>query len=137
MEEEYKTHLQAAFDKMDTDHDGKVNIEELWTFVTSLGRKMTEKECVDIVKTCNPTGKDMTFQQVMDKAPLFMRKLLTFIWMDKNGDKMVDFSEFKGMMDFLMGKDAMPDKDMHEAFNKVDLNHDGKVTFDEVLKIEW
>eukprot|EP01022_Parablepharisma_sp_SALTPOND_P010149 TRINITY_DN1417_c0_g1_i4.p3 TRINITY_DN1417_c0_g1~~TRINITY_DN1417_c0_g1_i4.p3 ORF type:complete len:140 (-),score=32.28 TRINITY_DN1417_c0_g1_i4:63-482(-) len=133
-EEELKASLKAAFDKIDVDHDGKINKDELQTFVKSLGCKLPEKEYIDVINTCNPTGKEITVEQVLAKSPPLMIKLLIFVHMDKNGDKRIDYNEFKEMIETTIGKGTIDEKELKEQFETVDENHDGLISFAEALK---
>ena len=72
--------LRVAFDQVDTDSSGSIDLDELYNAMRALGREMPMKQVQDI----------------MDEYDT-----------DKSGE--IDFDEFKDMMDGLKNKNKLSD----------------------------
>ena len=72
--------LRVAFDQVDTDSSGSIDLDELFNAMKALGREMSMKQV----------------QNIMDEYDT-----------DKSGE--IDFDEFKDMMDGLKNKNKLSD----------------------------
>jgi Ca2+-binding EF-hand superfamily protein len=126
--------MKAAFDLMDTNHDGKLGKEEIKATVKSLDGDFPEDKYDEFIEICNPGGKDITLQQLIEKGPDSLMKVLFFVIFDKNHDKHIDYSEFKSMTDIAAG--GIPNESqLKEIFAKLDKNNDGMISLNELLDV--
>ena len=100
------TALRLAFADIDKNGDGYISKSELSDAIKAVGRKISDKELDEIIKT-----------------------------VDKDGDNQVDFNEFLKLMDgncFVQSVDSF--KEMKDLFSLFDVDNDGFVTEEEISK---
>ena len=127
--------LKPIFEKMDTNHDGKLTIDEIKAQVKDLECELSEEKYGEIIESCNPSGTDITFEQITEKMPDLITKIMLFIASDKNGDKRIDFSEFKSIIKIVIG-DLLKEEQLEQMFKGVDKNSDGLITLAELLAMD-
>ncbi|XP_064623300.1 calmodulin-like [Lineus longissimus] len=96
--------LKKAFSVYDKDGNGRISSSELRKTLQAMGDNPTEAEA-------------KTMLNAVDK--------------DENG--YIDFEEFLQMMQPHFNKSFNPQKELEDAFTKLDRNKDGKITPDELI----
>ncbi len=124
--------LKGAYDAMDTNKDGRLTKEEIKACLKDLEADISEEKLNDTIATCNPSGGDVSFDQVMKKTPDILMKIMLFLAMDTNHDKRINFAEFKTMTDMVAGE-ITNDPQLDALFKQLDKNHDGLISLSEML----
>ena len=124
--------MKIAFEKIDTNHDGKLTREEIQACVKKLECEMPEDKLSEIVESCNPGSKEFTFEEMINHAPDALMKVLLFLMMDKNNDNRINYDEFKSMTSIAAG-DIPNEEQLKELFNAIDKNHDGLISLTELI----
>ena len=138
MDEEMKNivdMLKPVFEKMNTAHNGKLTIDEIKAAIKDLEGNLPEEKYGEIIESCNPSGSDITFDQIIGKMPDLIMKIMLFIAADKNNDKKIDMGEFKFIIKIIMG-DIIDDSQLESMFKGIDANSDGLITLPELLNME-
>ena len=97
--------LKAAFRFLDKDGNGTVEPEEIGEVLKTLGIEITDEEIKDIMSN-----------------------------LDENGDGVMDFNEFVGMMNRRLSLNSQR-AELKETFKVFDKNGDGKISFDELKEV--
>ena len=134
MEEELMKTMKTAFDIIDTDKDGKLTKEEIKACVKSLEAEMSDEKIDEMIESCNPGGKDISFEQILSKGPDPLVKMIFFLIFDKNKDKRIDYNEFKSMTEIAAGG-ITNEPQLKELYKSLDKNNDGLISFAELLDL--
>lgn len=126
---------KQAFDRIDTDHDGKLSKKELSDCIAALEPGLSETKSREIVDACNPAGDDITFEQLKTRTSDTLAQMLIFMILDTNGDKRIDYSEFRSMTETVIGS-APNEEQLKTTFGKMDKNGDGMISLSEMLALE-
>jgi Ca2+-binding EF-hand superfamily protein len=132
--------VTIAFNKFDTNKDGKISSQELKNGLNAIGLKLTEAEIssifavgdldgdgeISIHEFEHLLGTAVSFGNVEDVKSAFYR-------FDQNNDGHIDKSELKLMLS-ATGKNPS-DKEVDELFKKGDLDGDGKIDLKEFIKL--
>eukprot|EP00486_Rosalina_sp_Unknown_P001511 CAMPEP_0201574364 /NCGR_PEP_ID=MMETSP0190_2-20130828/18802_1 /ASSEMBLY_ACC=CAM_ASM_000263 /TAXON_ID=37353 /ORGANISM="Rosalina sp." /LENGTH=160 /DNA_ID=CAMNT_0048002503 /DNA_START=155 /DNA_END=637 /DNA_ORIENTATION=- len=102
--EEQVGYLKDAFNWMDEDGNGTVEPEEVAAILKKLGFDLSKEEITDIM--CS---------------------------LDENGDGVMDFGEFKDMMNRRLSINS-EQAELRDTFNLFDKDQDGKISFDDLKK---
>ena len=127
--------IHTAFNKIDTNHDGKLTKEEILACVKNLECDMPEEKVAEMVEACNSGAKEFTFEQMLEHSPDALMKVLLFLMMDKNNDSRINYDEFKAMTAIAAG-DIANEAQLKELFVAIDKNHDGVISLTELLSTE-
>ena len=127
------------FNSIDNDGDGKINVKDLYNGLKNIiKRKYLENDCKQIFNNIdmNHSGfieYEEFVRAAVDKKEFFTEKFLRFAfnYFDKDHNNSIDYNEIE-----MVFKDNIVDrKNIHEGLQKiiteVDINKDGKITFDE------
>ena len=131
-----KNDFKAAFEVIDKSHDNIVSLEEMRTFMESVGAKKSDAELLDMMEKANPMVKGNTeihfeeFMGVMAEAELYSLFYETFMAMDTRQSGFVragDIDQVLGGMRDLISDDRKSlidteDKDMlvnYDEFSKM------------------
>ena len=134
--------LSEMFKTFDKDGDGKITFDELKEELQNIGDFKTDKEILQMIREVdldkNGTIEFNEFAIYFDKqiGSIQTRReemKLTFNTFDINGDGFITFDELKTVFSSL--GEEMDVENMKNMIQKVDLNHDGKLDFNEFAKL--
>ena len=134
--------LSEMFKTFDKDGDGKITFDELKEELQNIGDFKTDKEILQMIREVdldkNGTIEFNEFAIYFDKqiGSIQTRReemKLTFNTFDINGDGFITFDELKTVFSSL--GEEMDVDNMKNMIQKVDLNHDGKLDFNEFAKL--
>ena len=134
--------LSEMFKTFDKDGDGKITFDELKEELQNIGDFKTDKEILQMIREVdldkNGTIEFNEFAIYFDKqiGSIQTRReemRLTFNTFDINGDGFITFDELKTVFSSL--GEEMDVENMKNMIQKVDLNHDGKLDFNEFAKL--
>eukprot|EP00471_Norrisiella_sphaerica_P011613 CAMPEP_0184504362 /NCGR_PEP_ID=MMETSP0113_2-20130426/52419_1 /TAXON_ID=91329 /ORGANISM="Norrisiella sphaerica, Strain BC52" /LENGTH=466 /DNA_ID=CAMNT_0026894003 /DNA_START=264 /DNA_END=1664 /DNA_ORIENTATION=- len=122
--------VQSAFREADKNGDGKLDAEEISSLLKSVGKTDEEiKKIVDEMDTDNDGGVNrdefaqMHATGILGKNTKDVKEVFTLF--DKDGDGMISHDEISQWCDFMT-----PDK-IKEALGEVDVDGNGKISFEE------
>ncbi len=131
------------FNLIDIDGDGKINEKDLFDGLKKIiKRKCLENDCKEIFNNIDMNHNGFIeyeefVRAAVDKKEFFNEKFLRFAfnYFDKDKDDTIDYNEIE-----MVFKDNIVDrKNIHEGLQKiiteVDINKDGKITFDEFCSV--
>ncbi|MEQ2247427.1 hypothetical protein ILYODFUR_009298 [Ilyodon furcidens] len=122
--EEMISEFKAAFDMFDTDGGGDISTKELGTVMRMLGQNPSREELDAIIEEVDEDGYARV---VLDQGAEQHEEVA---W---NGDGFVDREEFGDILH--MTGEPVTEEDIDEMFGESDSNKDGKIDFDEFLKM--
>ncbi|KAI6656719.1 Calmodulin-A-like isoform X1 [Oopsacas minuta] len=134
--------LSDMFKSFDKDGDGRITFLELKEALESIGDYKSEKDIRDMINEVdqdkNGTIEFNEFAIYFDKNIKEMQARrdemeLTFNTFDIDGDGFITFKELTTVFSS-MGED-MSEQSVKDMITKVDLNHDGKLDFNEFTKL--
>ncbi|XP_016970124.1 calmodulin-1 [Drosophila rhopaloa] len=131
--------IREAFQLYDTEKTGWVSVKQLGGVMRALGEILTEAEIYDLA---NESGTDFggqvqfkDFLYVMSKRLEEQNSLVSlkqaFKIFDRNEVNYFTTAEIRTIMTNLGEK--MSDDDLHEMFQDIDLDKDGKISFSEFV----
>ena len=131
------------FNIIDIDGDGKINEKDLFDGLKKIiKRKCLENDCKEIFNNIDMNHNGFLeyeefVRAAVDKKEFFNEQFLRFAfnYFDKDKDDTIDYNEIE-----MVFKDNIVDrKNIHEGLQKiiteVDINKDGKITFDEFCSV--
>merc|ERR1712183_240382 len=139
--EEKIAQFKEAFALFDADGNGAITTEELGTVLRSLGQDPTEAELKDMIGEVDEdkSGK-IEFPEFLVMMARKAKAVDTseelaeaFKIFDKDGSGFIDAKELKNVMEGL-GED-LTDEEIDEMVKEADLNGDGKISYDEFVKM--
>lgn len=136
-EERLDEGLHAAFQKLDKNKDTTLSAVELKEYAHKLGANISEEEFLKAIQSCdehapNKSKVSVKLEEILEFGPPLILQLLSFMLFDENNDHFIDKKEFAKMTE-LLGGDSAPAA-VEAKFNSYDANHDGMITFEELLK---
>ncbi|XP_017061366.1 calmodulin-1 [Drosophila ficusphila] len=131
--------IREAFNLYDTNRSGSVSIKQLGGVMRHLGEILTEAEIYDLA---NEAGTEFNNQVDFKDFLFVMSKRLeeqnslaslkqAFRILDRNEVNYITISEIKTVMTNLGEK--MSDEDLHEMFQDIDVDRDGKIFFNDFV----
>jgi len=142
--DKYKTSdkvIKEMFTMFDRDGDGSVNVAEIKTLISSLGGDLSDKEVTAMVKMAD-TDKSGDIN-IKEFRRLWSAMQVTedeedikeeFSRMDPNGDGFITKEELAGILRrTALIRDV--DVEAQKCLDDMDINNDGKVTYEEFLLI--
>ncbi|XP_074661694.1 uncharacterized protein LOC141914310 [Tubulanus polymorphus] len=134
--------LREAFQQFDQNRDGHIDANELINIIQMLGRNPTKAEVHkmirDVDKDGNQTIEFGEFVEMMEPKmnqwenhAKDLRK--AFSEFDKNNDGFIDKHELKTIMGQIGEK--LTDEDVEEMIKEADVDSDGRVNYDEFVKM--
>jgi len=144
LSEDMITEFKAAFDMFDTDGGGDISTKELGTVMRMLGQNPSREELDAIIEEVDEDGSGtIDFEEFLvmmvellkeDQAGKSEEELSEcFRIFDKNGDGFIDREEFGAIIG--MTGEELTEQEIDEMLADSDANKDGKIDFDDFLKM--
>ncbi|XP_021965900.1 uncharacterized protein LOC110861096 [Folsomia candida] len=133
--------VEAAFKKMPTFNDDKIDVTDLNVFFANMSYTCTDEQKAAYNKYLRdyhnrklPLDLAVACLAVIDDPKEMMRHNVTAL--DENKDGYIDESEFKSIVQMMLIHDpAFPKVDYSKFFKEADTNRDGQVSIAEA--VEW
>lgn len=134
---EEKKELEETFGMFDLNHDGKISKDELSKVMKQLGRSTDDDSLKAMIRDADLNGNGVIeldeFIEMMTKQTRTLSSddsiRQAFRVFDKNGDSFISRDEIRIAMSDL--GENLSEKEIDEMLECVDLNKDGKVSFEE------
>ena len=141
LSEERITEFKAAFELFDKDRDGAINNKELGTVMRNLGQNPSEEELKQLIREVDLNGdgtidfKEFLCLMVkkMDDTDIDLELHDAFKFFDMDKDGYITSLELRNGMNNL-GDEYTPEE-AEEMIKEGDLDNDGKINYDEFMKI--
>ncbi|XP_026578673.1 uncharacterized protein LOC113451503 [Pseudonaja textilis] len=129
-----KEEIQAAFRVFDRNGDGYVNTAELRHVLTAVGEKLTDEEVKLLIKEMDRKGDGKVNYEEFARIMIFKESFSHF---DLNGDGVITKKELGTVMRSLQDilQETFTDQEVEDMLKEADLDEDGKVTFEEFVKM--
>lgn len=133
--------LAETFKMFDLNNDGHITKEELGTVMKQLGRETTDNDLQTMINDADTNGNGVVeldeFIQMMKNQTKSMSSddaiRQAFRVFDKNGDNYINRDEIRTAMNNL--GENVTEKEVDEMLSCMDINKDGKVSFEEFKKM--
>jgi len=133
--------FKEAFDEFDKDGSGTISTKELLQVMRSIGQNPTEDEILELVMESDLNGDGtIDFQEFLE---MMKRKSSetdqtealkeAFKIFDKNRNGYIEAKELKAVTTTL--GQALSDDEFSEFWNEADANSDGKLDYEEFIKM--
>ncbi|KAF9591359.1 hypothetical protein IFM89_003982 [Coptis chinensis] len=128
--------IKEMFQKIDTDNDGIVTIEELKAALHKFSTQLAESEVQMLIEAVDTNGKGTLDYEEFVAVSLHVQRMANdehlhkaFSYFDKNGNGYIELEE---LQDALMEDGATDFADVaNDIFQEVDTDKDGKISYDE------
>lgn len=134
--------IKQAFSLFDKNGDGKINTKELGTVMESLGENPTEAELKEMISEVDTDGSGtiewsefLKMMKERKKEEEFNEEELSDVFkvFDKDNSGFISASELKEVSSKL-GRN-LTDEDVKEMMKETDLDEDGKISYEEFVKL--
>ncbi|CAG2167552.1 unnamed protein product [Oppiella nova] len=138
-----ETQLKTAFEMFDTNHDGRVNEEEMKSMLNRLGISVGDHIVKQLLSEASKSGDGLItesdFMNWLSKIKTHkdtdveedLHAAFAVFDIDKNG--FITKDELKSAMQ-LMGE-TITDRDLDQLLSATDIDKDGKINYEEFIKI--
>lgn len=135
------TELKDIFAMFDKDNSGSIDIKELDAMVSSLGIAATPEDLHDMIQEADLDGSGtIEFSEFkLLIGPHFQKEkppedyVEAFKFFDKDGDGFISRTELRHIMNTV--DVSLAEADIEEMIKEADANGDGKIDFDEFIKM--
>lgn len=134
--------FHEAFDRVDTNKDGKISVQELGEVMTQMGKNLSEEELKAVIAGVDSDGDGaINFEEFMGamekvKSPSRGNEQelrAVFSVFDQNGDGHITIEELKQAMTQLGEK--LSQEELDAMIREADVDQDGKVNYEEFVRI--
>lgn len=137
--EEKLLEYREAFDRFDRDKSGTVSVEEIQKTLKSYGQDLTVGEVRNMISDLDVDGSgtldfdefttfiQRTTEEISEEDEV-IRAFRTF---DRDNNGWLSCAEFKHILTNL--GDRFTDEEVNEIFKEADLNHDGRLDYEEFV----
>jgi len=133
--------FKEAFDEFDKDGSGTISTKELLLVMRSIGQNPTEDEILELVMESDLNGDGTIdfeeFAEMMKKKSSETDQTEglkeAFKIFDRNKNGYIETVELKNVLN-MMGQ-SLTDEEFEMFWREADLNNDGKLDYDEFIKI--
>ena len=140
LSEEQVAEFKEAFSLFDKDGDGGINTKELGQVMASLGSDNAEAELQEMIDQVDADGQSIDFPAfctLMSKVSASVDPMeevqAAFRVFDKDGSGFIDAEGLRHITKSL--GENLEESELEEMLKEADLDKDGKINFDEFLKI--
>jgi calmodulin len=134
--------FKQAFDMFDKEGNGTISVDELYQAFKNLGNDFTFEQVEEMVREIDADGSgEIDFEEFLslikkvnednneiDEEDAVIRAFRTF---DKDRNGYLDCREFRYILTRL--GDRFTDQEVDEIFKEADLNHDGRIQYEEFV----
>ena len=139
--EEVTDQIQAIFDDIDQNCNGRISTQELNTLFQKMGIKLSLNDVRRLVYQYDKDGsQDIDIEEfraliadVLEANKTYMEAYEIFTMFDANSDRLISREEVKDACKQLPRK--LTDEEFEEFIKKLDADGNGVVDFDEFLKV--
>jgi len=136
--------LKAAFNLLDLNSDGCVNVSELHTMLTNIGIAVKEDLIQEIIRSVSKEGNSLLteaefmawmgrFTRTDSKDELMEDLLAAFQVFDKDGNGFITKDELRIAMETIGEK--VTEKELQNMLRQADVDNDGMINYQEFLRI--
>jgi|EP00670_Eutreptiella_braarudii_P000700 calmodulin len=141
LSQEQIAEFKDAFSMFDKDGDGTIDTTELGTVMRNLGQEPSEDEIIEMIKEVDGDGSGaIDFEEFLilmakqlDGGDIEAECKQAFAVFDKDGDGFISTCELKGIISNLGEKPT--DEELDEMVKQADADGDGKVGYDDFVKM--
>ncbi|XP_032741067.1 calmodulin-4-like [Rattus rattus] len=131
--------LHQAFDSVDKNKDGRINVQELGDVMKQMGKNMPEKDLKALISRVDTDGDGtISFEEfltAMEKYKKGSKEELQAVFrvFDQNGDGYITMDELKQGLS-QMGE-TLSEEELNDMIRVADADQDGKVNYEEFLRV--
>eukprot|EP01130_Rhizamoeba_saxonica_P006918 TRINITY_DN2775_c0_g1_i1.p2 TRINITY_DN2775_c0_g1~~TRINITY_DN2775_c0_g1_i1.p2 ORF type:complete len:176 (-),score=38.88 TRINITY_DN2775_c0_g1_i1:1059-1586(-) len=128
---------QGAFDVLDFDKDGKINSNDIFELLTSLGKDPTSEEIHSVIRSVVGDKESINFEDfaiIMNEQMSAVEQeeelSLVFDTFDMDNDGFINMDELRFLLTTLLGEDVT-ERELRETMEIGDRDSKGKLNLDD------
>lgn len=141
LNEELIAEYKASFDLIDRDLDGQITIKEIENIMKALGEDYNQVEIQEMIEEIDIDGnKALDFKEFVGLMTRTVKDidlddelLEAYKVFDKDGNGYITLDELKETIYLI--NNQITEEEVKEMLNEVDEDKDGKINFDDFMKI--
>ncbi|GIX65706.1 calmodulin, putative [Babesia caballi] len=141
LSEEQIAEFKEAFSLFDRDGDGSITTKELGTVMRSLGQNPTEAELSDMINDIDTSGSGaidfpeflILMARKMKEGDTEEELVQAFKVFDRDGNGFISAQELRHVMTNLGEK--LTNEEVEEMLREADVDGDGKINYEEFVKL--
>ncbi|UKK01874.1 calmodulin [Theileria orientalis] len=141
LSEEQIAEFKEAFSLFDKDGDGSITTKELGTIMRSLGQNPTEAELQDMINEIDTNSSGtidfpeflLLMARKMKECDTEEELIQAFKVFDRDGNGFISAQELRHVMTNL--GERLTDEEVDEMLREADIDGDGKINYEEFVKL--